>query len=244
MNHASVLAGSPDVMQVCKNGHVITDLLCGCPERGSAHCDRCGAPTLDHCLTCGRKIPGAVHVPGLVPAGSQQPPSFCATCGAAFPWTTRPSAVAPDGRSRLEQAFRRLPRTIAELRWRHGDRPRFAVADEHDLEDLLRVLLASHFDDIRVECRTPHYALVTRKDLLLAREQIALAIKLARHTLRAPQIAEQLAEDMAYYREKGRYTDLVAFVYDPESLLQEPSVLERAWSSSEDALETTCVIAS
>ena len=95
----------------------------------------------------------------------------------------------------------------------------------------MRVLLASHFDDVRVECRTPHYALVTRKDLLLVREQIALTIKLTRHTLRAPQIAEQLAEDVAYYREKGRYTDLVAFVYDPESLLQEPSVLERAWSS-------------
>jgi hypothetical protein len=42
-----------DVMQVCRNGHVITGLLRTCPERGLSHCDRCGAPTLDRCLTYG-----------------------------------------------------------------------------------------------------------------------------------------------------------------------------------------------
>ena len=49
-----------DVMQVCHNGHVITDLLHTYPERGLSHCDRCGAPTRDRCGTCGRLITGAV----------------------------------------------------------------------------------------------------------------------------------------------------------------------------------------
>src|SRR5436853_7924129 len=80
-----------DVMQVCRNGHVVTDLLRTYPDRGLSHCDRCGAPTLDRCPTCGRELGGAVHVPGLVPLGQLQPPRFCADCGVAFPW----SATAP-----------------------------------------------------------------------------------------------------------------------------------------------------
>ena len=63
-----------DVMQVCRNGHVITDLLHTYADRGLSHCDRCGAATLDRCATCGLEIPGAVHVPGLVPVGRSQPP--------------------------------------------------------------------------------------------------------------------------------------------------------------------------
>ena len=54
-----------DVMQVCRNGHVITDLLRTCPERGQTHCDRCGAATIEQCLTCGQSLPGAIAVPGL-----------------------------------------------------------------------------------------------------------------------------------------------------------------------------------
>ena len=41
-----VETNSHDVMQVCRNGHVITDLLHTYPERGLSHCDRCGAPIL------------------------------------------------------------------------------------------------------------------------------------------------------------------------------------------------------
>jgi hypothetical protein len=244
MKHDSALAGSPDVMQVCRNGHVVTDLLHGCPERGSVHCDRCGAPTLDHCLTCGRRIPGAVYVPGLAPAGSQPPPNYCATCGAPFPWTSRPGPAGPDCRARLEAMLRRLPRAIAQLRWRHGDRPVFSVNDEHDLEDLLRAVLALHFDDVRPECRTPRYALATRTDFLLARDQTSVTAKLARPDVRGPQLAEQFREDIAYYQARGNCAALVGFVYDPQGLLPDPTVLERAWSEGGDDLEVGCIIAS
>jgi REase_DpnII-MboI/Uncharacterized protein conserved in bacteria (DUF2321) len=243
MTHASALAGSPDVMQVCKNGHVVTDLLRACPERGSVHCDRCGAPTLDHCLTCGRNIPGAVNVPGLAPAGSHPPPNYCATCGAPFPWTSRPDPTEPACRARLEAMLRRLPRAIAQLRSRHGDRPVFSVNDEHDLEDLLRAVLALHFDDVRPECRTPRYAVATRTDFLLARDQTSVTAKLARPEARVPQLAEQLREDIAYYQARGNCACLVGFVYDPQGLLPDPTVLERAWSESGDVLEVGCVIA-
>src|SRR5437588_3474565 len=86
--------GSQDVMQVCRNGHVITDLLLTFPERGLRHCDRCGAATLDGCPTCGLRLPGSIFVPGLVPVGLLQPPQYCSNCGAALPWAKRPG-LAP-----------------------------------------------------------------------------------------------------------------------------------------------------
>src|SRR5262249_45788676 len=91
-----------DVMLVCRSGHVITDRLSASPDRRLAHCDRCGAATVDRCGTCGRKLPGAVHVPGLAPIGRLQPPHYCPSCGAAFPWAERPRSVAAPASARLE----------------------------------------------------------------------------------------------------------------------------------------------
>src|SRR5262249_5365742 len=82
----------PDVMLVCRTGHVLTDRLHGSPESAAPRCDRCGAATLDRCPTCGLALPGAAPVPGLHPIGHPRPPAFCCRCGAAFPWTRRPAA--------------------------------------------------------------------------------------------------------------------------------------------------------
>src|SRR5438874_339984 len=144
-----------DVMQVCRNGHVITDLLRSSPGSGLAHCDRCGAATLDRCPTCGRGLPGAFIVPGLQPVGARRPPLYCPACGAAFPWAREPRpAGAPTALARLEALLRRLPRVVRQLRSRQDGRPPFRVEDEKDLEDLARALLPLHFDDVRPECRT------------------------------------------------------------------------------------------
>lgn len=233
-----------DVMQVCRNGHVITDLLHNCPERGLLHCDRCGAPTLDHCLTCGQKIRGAIYVPGLVPAGNCPPLSYCASCGAAFPWTNgRRRPPPPHPRAALETMLRRLPLVARQLRWRQGARPPFRIEDERDLEDLLRSLLPLHFDDIRPIARTPSYAPGRRTDFLLHAQGIAVAVKLVGPELREQTIAQQLQEDVAYHREQSDCTSFLAFVYDPDGLLRETAVLERAWARQENQLEVCCVIA-
>src|SRR5258708_1192437 len=128
---------SPDVMQVCHNGHVITDLLHTCPERSVSHCERCGAPTIERCPTCGQEILGAVHVPGMVPVGEREAPKHCGGCGAAFPWTPRATGpVVHDAPvAVLERMLRRMPKVIRQLRVRQGDRPPFRVSDERDLED-------------------------------------------------------------------------------------------------------------
>src|SRR5271165_1781305 len=117
-----------DVMQVCRNGHVMTDLLHTNPERSRSHCDRCGAETLDRCATCGQELPGAFPVPGLAPVGALRPPDYCPTCGAAFPWAADRHAVSADDPLRfLVPLLRRLPRMIRQLRSRHGNRPPFQV---------------------------------------------------------------------------------------------------------------------
>ncbi|HTU90919.1 MAG TPA: DUF2321 domain-containing protein [Gemmataceae bacterium] len=219
-----------DVMQVCRNGHVITDLLRTCPERSLTHCDRCGAVTMDRCQTCGHQLPGAFIVPGLQPVGARPAPHFCSMCGAAFPWTRQRRPPKRESLALLENLLRRLPRVIRQIRVRHSDRPPFRVTDERDLEDLLRALLPLHFDDIRPECRTPSYSAITRTDYLLAPESIALTIKLAQ-----PRILEQVPEDTAYYRCERKCRTLVVFVYDPESTLRELCLAPT--TSAEDGVE-------
>ncbi len=233
-----------DVMQVCRNGHVITDLLHTYPDRGLSHCDRCGAATLDRCATCGLEIPGAVHVPGLIPVGRSQPPEFCSACGAPFPWSRKAELGMPSNSlASLERLLRRLPRVIRQLRSRHGNRPPFQVADERDLEDLLRALLPIYFDDIRPQSRTPGYAPVNRTDFRLKPEGIALTIKRAPCRDCEKQLGEQLQEDVTHYEREGGCKTLVGFIYDPEGFLREPASLELMWSKLQDRLELRCVIA-
>jgi hypothetical protein len=227
-----------DVMQVCRNGHVITDLLRTSPERALTHCDRCGAVTMDRCQTCGHELPGAFVVPGLQPVGVRPAPHFCAMCGAAFPWTRQRRPPKRESLALLDNLLRRLPRVIRQLRVRHGDRPPFRVADERDLEDLLRALLPLHFDDIRPECRTPSYAAGTRTDFLLAPEGIALTIKVAQ-----PRILDQVPEDATYYRREQKCRTLVIFVYDPEATLREPCVPPAARAEDGAEPEVRCVVA-
>jgi hypothetical protein len=228
-----------DAMQVCRNGHVITDLLRTCPECSLTHCDRCGAVTMDRCPTCGHELPGAVVVPGLQPLGARPAPHYCESCGAAFPWTRQRRPPKRESLLILENLLHRLPRVIRQLRVRRGDRPPFRVVDERDLEDLLRSLLPLHFDDIRPECRTPSYASSTRTDFLLVPENIALTIKWAQ-----PRILEQVQEDAAYYRHERKCRTLVVFVYDPESSLREPCVPPSAGAEDGEGPEVRCVAGS
>jgi hypothetical protein len=235
-----------DVMLVCRNGHVITDRLRTCPEAETVHCDRCGAVTLDHCPTCGQSVPGAVHLPGLLPVGHPRPPAFCSLCGAAFPWTRRPAAAAPP-LAALESLLRRLPRVIRALRSRHGERPPFRVADLCDLEDLLRAVLPLHFDDVRPVSRTPTYAAATRTDFLLVSSAggrtLAVTPKWATADLTVNELTGQWDEDVRYHEGQRDCGLLVGFVYDPEGRLHDPAALETALSRPRGDVELRCVIA-
>jgi hypothetical protein len=238
---------SQDIMQVCQNGHVITDLLQTYPDRAASHCDRCGAGTIDRCPTCGQPIQGAVHVPGLTPIGQREAPQCCSACGAAFPWAAKAAVVAaPAGESlaTLDRMLRRLPRVIRQLRVRQSDRPPFRVMDERDLEDLLRSLLPLHFDDVRPESRTASYSPASLTDFLLEPQKIVVTPKRSRSsTIGEKELTEQIREDASHYELQMDGGTLVCFVYDPEGILRDRSQLETTWSKPEGNLEVRCVIA-
>jgi hypothetical protein len=230
-----------DVMQVCRNGHVITDRLHGAPDSGRTHCHRCGAVTLDHCSTCGQALPGAGRTPDLVTIGTAVAPGYCGTCGAAFPWTRRPRPD-PERLTQLVALLGRLPLVIRQLRWRQGERPPFVVEDERDLEDLVRALLPIHFDDVRPESRTPSYSATTRTDFVLAGSGIGLVLKSWRAGAAVEQLAEQWREDAEYYRDKGMKR-VVSLIYDPEGLLPAPEVLENIAAAIGEDVKMRSVVA-
>jgi hypothetical protein len=232
-----------DVMQVCRNGHVITDLYYTFPDRARSHCDRCGAVTMIQCLTCGEELPGSVFVAQSLPIGEHKPPQFCARCGAGFPWAKKPQqATAAPPIAVLENMLRRLPRMARQFRSRHGDRPPFCVKDECDLEDILRAVLALQFDDVRLEKRSPVYASANRTDFWLNPSSIAVTVKKSTADLRDRELTEQIREDIRYYMDTNRKM-LVPYVYDPESLLVDPAGLERKWAGLSDTLAVIPVIA-
>src|SRR6187200_484479 len=113
-------------MQVCRNGHVITERLTSHPEQGRSHCEQCGSVTLDGCPTCGRRFVGADHVPGLIVVGSRPAPLNCTACGAPFPWAAVAS-VEPSSLAELATFLRRLPATIRSLRSRRGTQPPYRI---------------------------------------------------------------------------------------------------------------------
>jgi REase_DpnII-MboI/Uncharacterized protein conserved in bacteria (DUF2321) len=230
----------PDTMQVCVNGHVVTDRLRGDPESGRFHCQRCGALTLSSCPTCGTEFPGAGDVLDLAPIGEWPPPRYCPQCGVAFPWVDKPHKSF-DPLVTLKTLLGRVPLVIRQLRWRQGDKPAFRVDDERDLEDLLRCLLPLQFDDVRLEGRTPSYSAGNRTDVMLAREKIAVAAKLVRKALEEKELSRQCQEDAAYYRERGGVRSLVVFVYDPEGVVRDLPMLESVAGEDAEGLEVRCV---
>jgi hypothetical protein len=75
-----------DVLQVCLNGHKITEMLKSHPENGMDYCPNCGAATISNCKKCHTTIQGYKHMSGVIFPGSSVP-AFCHVCGNAYPWT-------------------------------------------------------------------------------------------------------------------------------------------------------------
>jgi len=233
-----------DGMLVCWNGHVITDRLRARPDLRLARCDRCGAPTLHLCPTCGEELPGANRAHGLEPIGTRPVPRTCPQCGVEFPWAGRVAAVATDPLGQLQRLLRRLPLVARQLQSRHAGRPPFAVRDDRDLEDLVRSLLPLHFDDVRPVTRTPRYEPGTRTDFVLPPEGLVIAAHLVLLGMTEADVMNRLALDVAHCEERSPPDRLVFFVYDPERRLPNPERLEVQWSRGDEELGVTCVIAS
>lgn len=139
---------------------------------------------------------------------------------------------------------RRFPLYIEELKRRYNKRESLSVADEYDLQDLLRSTLKLHFDDVRQEEWNPSYGgAQSRSDLLLKPERVVIEIKMTRTGLTQRKLIEQLTVDKAQYKGHPDCETLICFVYDPGHHLGNPSALEQDLAESTDGMRTLVVVA-
>lgn len=75
-----------DVMQVCLNGHQITDRAMTKPQFRQDFCDKCGEATIDACPACSTSIRGKYHYENVVGGRSPPVPAYCHGCGKSYPW--------------------------------------------------------------------------------------------------------------------------------------------------------------
>lgn len=157
----------------------------------------------------------------------------------------RPGYGLPAALTTITTLLRRFPAIVRELNNRHASRtPLVDIADEYDVQDLLRGVLRGLFDDVRDEEYTPSRGGVTsRMDLLLKGEQIVIETKMTRQSLDQRAVAKELAIDKEFYRSHPSCRALVCFVYDPTHRLANPTALEDDLTDAEAPVPTIVIVA-
>ena len=81
-----------DVMQVCLNGHQITDSAELLPHHMKPFCPDWGERTIIACPECSAPIQG--HLKGVLSVHQSQVRNNCHQCGTAYPWRQHALAAA------------------------------------------------------------------------------------------------------------------------------------------------------
>ena len=81
-----------DTMQVCLNGHKISEYAATMPQFSKPHCPTCGERTITTCPQCQVTIQGHYNSPGILSGSEKSVPNNCHSCGTAYPW--RQAAIA------------------------------------------------------------------------------------------------------------------------------------------------------
>jgi hypothetical protein len=151
----------------------------------------------------------------------------------------QPPIIVEEPSKVIENLFGKFHSVALEIKRRHDNRGSLAITDEYDVQDLLRVLLRLHFDDISDEEYTPSYAgFCARMDFLLREEQIVIETKMVRKGLTQKKIRDELIIDKAHYRVHPKCKKLYCLVYDPEEKTKNPRGFERDLSDRVDGFET------
>lgn len=226
-----------DTLQVCLNGHLITDHFHNNPHDRKDHCSICGEKTTYTCQGCNKEIQGArlMRINGILcPNYDKTPiPDYCKHCGLAFPWTEKKKDLdtlqnLPNAIKLVENICIKFHLIAKQLRSRHGGRNTLEVNDEYDVQDLLHSLLRLYFDDINAEEWTPSYAGgCSRMDFLLRKESIVIETKKTRNTLGQKELGDQLILDIQRYHNHPSCRTLMCFVYDPDEMITNPNGIER-----------------
>ncbi len=115
----------------------------------------------------------------------------------------------------IESVLERFPRFVRALAQRHDGRPSLDVADEYDIQDLLRAMLTLNYDSVLAEEWTPSYAGgSSRIDFLFPTDRVAIEVKMTRPNLALKHLGDQLLIDIARYRNHPKVRALICFVVD------------------------------
>lgn len=75
-----------DTMQVCLNGHKITEFAESQSVVRQEFCAKCGAKTILACTSCQKPIRGHRHMSRVFSSQGTPVPKYCMQCGVAHPW--------------------------------------------------------------------------------------------------------------------------------------------------------------
>ena len=170
----------------------------------------------------------------------------------AGPSTPSPSPTPPasaagpdvDYLSVTKNLCQRFHAVARQLRLRGEYRPTISVEDEIDVQDLIHALLRQHFEDIGTDEWTPGYGDgVSRTTFLLNHDRLAVVVKKTRTGLSRKDLTEQVRADAERYRARGRCTQLLCFIYDPEGRIGNPRGLENEMASSTEHFAVDVIVA-
>ncbi len=143
----------------------------------------------------------------------------------------------------LEKTCVCFHRMAQQLLKRREGRPTLKINDEYDVQDLLHAVLLLDFPDVRNEEWNPSYAGgASRSDFLLKPQETVIEVKKTRKSLGARRIGEQLIVDIDKYKQHPQCSNLVCFVYDPESRIPNPCGIENDLSGIREGLWVTVII--
>ncbi len=152
--------------------------------------------------------------------------------------------IVPRAMETVEQLARGFHSVVRKLSQRYNDRPALEIRDEYDVQDLFYALLTPFFEDIRPEEVAPsHAGGHGRIDFLIKAEQIVIEIKKTRPSLKVKALRDQLIVDKEIYRTHPHCRTFIAFVYDPDGHIDNPTGFEKDLSNVAGDMRVKVIVA-
>jgi hypothetical protein len=166
------------------------------------------------------------------------------TASAPITTPTNPARPETDHLSIAKNTCQRFHGVARQLRLRGEYRSTLSVEDELDVQDLVHALLRQHFDDIGTDEWTPPYSNGTpRTAFLLDHDRLAIVVKKTRPGLSRKDLIDQVRADAERYRDRGRCTQLLCFIYDPDGRVGNPRGLESELTTISDHFTVEVMVA-
>ncbi|MEW5928871.1 MAG: hypothetical protein AB1941_15530 [Gemmatimonadota bacterium] len=124
----------------------------------------------------------------------------------------------------LTEILEMFPSTAGYLANRPSNRPSYSVDEEQDVRDLLFAIIKSIFPDAKLEEYTRlHAGSSKRIDIVIPRISTLIEVKFVRSVQHAKKVADELRIDFESYHVHPNCKKLIAYIWDPTSLLLDRS---------------------